>query len=72
MPVADQLALAMDNFPTEEGNEKLAEFKDGIKMTQDELSRALEKNNIVLGKSSKRDGFSPLMCIYYEVIWNIV
>ena len=50
MPVADQLALAMDNFPTEEGNEKLAEFKDGIKMTQDELSRALEKNNIVLGK----------------------
>ena len=39
----------MDNFPVEEGNEKLSEFKDGIKMTQDELSRALEKNNIVLG-----------------------
>ena len=39
----------MDNFPVEEGNEKLNEFKDGIKMTQDELSRALEKNNIVLG-----------------------
>ena len=49
LPVADQLILAMDNFPVEEGNEKLSEFKDGIKMTQDELSRALEKNNIVLG-----------------------
>jgi len=59
LPVADQLILAMDNFPVEEGNEKLSEFKDGIKMTQDELSRALEKNNIVLVNPNIGDVFDP-------------
>ena len=43
----------MDNIPADSlsSNKELKDLADGLKMTQDELSRVFEKNSIVLGRT---------------------
>ena len=56
LPVADQLQLALENVPVAEleENKALADLKEGIEMTHQEIGKAFEKNQIILGFLEKK------------------
>ena len=74
LPVADQLQLALENVPVSElgENKALADLKEGIEMTQQQIGKAFEKNQIFLGNifyqiKKKRSSSLIKMPFHHEI-----